>query len=198
MITKKSTTVVTFVTDQKGINQLKNEFYNEAREYIYFRKGEWHGVDDSIRNAIQWAKNNPDWIAERTAGYKPSKELINKIKKATGANDSQIKKYFGKRKKKGIDHRVICGPSISKKDITRWEKICGIGSVVTVPKAQIGEFRYLVNDNRYAIFSRIGPEKLLGIIGTDERMLSALRDTFMAEFIIEDIKKQCRRKRKKK
>ena len=198
MLTLRRVATRLFQADQKGINDLKNEFYAEAREFVYFRKGEWHGVLESIRHATEWAHQNPVWVAIILASYQPAKDFIKAVAKATGAGIDQINAYFGRKKKHAVNRRVICGPSVRRADILKWEKICGTGSVVTIPKSQISEFRYIVNEKRYAIFSRFGPEDLRGIIGTDQETVAMLRDMFNREFIVTDLKKLRRKNRKRR
>ena len=188
-----------FQADQKGIDDLKDEFYSEAREYVCFRKGEWHGVLASFDYAVEWALENPEWVSTAVLCCRPAKDLLRSIAKATGAGVAEIKRrYFGRKKSGTINRRVICGPTVKKADIAEWERICGAGSVATIPKSQIGEFRYILNERRYAIFSRFGPQDLQGIIGTDKKTLTMLRDMFTKEFIVADTKKRLRQKRRKR
>lgn len=199
MLKQKQDSIRFFKVDQRGINDLKNEFYDEAREFVYYRKGEWHGILESIRYAAEWAKQNPQWVAIAVACYQPTKDLVKAIAKATGVGVASIKRYFGQKKKHVIDRRVICSSGVFKKDIEKWEAICGTGSVVTSPESQVGKFRYIVNERRYAIFTRFGPNDLQGIIGTDRGTIVTLRDMFNREFITMDLKgKQFRQKQLKK
>ncbi len=198
MLTRKRVTAWSFQADQTGINDLKNEFYGEAREFVYFRKGEWHGVLESIRHAAEWAQQHPEWVAIVVASYQPAKDLVKEIAKVTGAGIAQVKTYFGRKKKRAVNRRVICGPSVRKADVLKWEAICDLGSVVTIPKSQIGEFRYIVNEKRYAIFSRFGPNDLRGVIGSDQETVAMLRDMFNREFIVMDLKKKISRKNRKR
>lgn len=133
-----------FSADQDGIDKLKNEFFSEAEEFTYFRKGEWTGIESSILHALKWAQANPEWVAISIAAYTPSKDLVKSIARASGVAINVVKKYFCKPAKMKITRRVICGKSTKKLKIREWESICGEGSVVTIPKIQTGNFRYIL------------------------------------------------------
>jgi len=196
MINKQKVKSEAFSADQAGINTLKNDFFSEAREFCYFRKGEWTGIEDSILHAIQWARENPEWVAISIAAYTPSKDFVRGIVKITGMAANSIKKYFGKPLKGKITRRVICGKETNKLKIRKWEKYCGEDSVVTIPKKQTGSFRYVLNEKRYAIFSRFGANDLRGIIGYDKQTILMLREMFDREFIEADINNKKRKSKK--
>lgn len=193
MLKKRRVSSGTFQADQLGINQLKNDFFSEAREFSYFRKGEWQGVLESIRYAYEWAQANPQWVAIAVALYLPSKDLVAGIAKVVGVAVRKVRKYFGRPRRLAITRRVICSKGIDKSVVKEWESICGIGSVVTIPKIQVGQFRYIVNEKRYAIFSRFGPNDLRGIIGSDRETILMLRQMFDREFIEADIRNKIAR-----
>ena len=178
-----------FVADQIGIDQLKNEFFDEAREFVYFRKGEWEGFINSLNYAIDWASNNPEYTAIAIALYTPTKDLISYIVQRTGASIEKVKSNFGKPKKGYISRKVIVRKGrLTKEEIVKWEEICGKGSIETIPKSQVGKFRYIVNEKRYAIFCRHGENDLRGIIGYDKWTIQVLREIFDREFIEASIK----------
>lgn len=190
---------VSFQADQMGIDQLKKDFLSEARDFAYFRKGEWTGIESSVQHVVEWVNANQDWIPTALALYVPSLELIEHLVKITGASAKAIKAFFGARapdKKHYVTVRVICTTDNRKRaKISEWEGICGEGGVVTTPKSQSGHFRYLVNEKRYAIFSRLGPDMLQGIMGTDREMILMLREIFDREFIQASIKQTRSRNR---
>ena len=180
-----------FVADQDGIDDLKNEFFDEAREFVYFRKGEWAGFGECLKFAVEWVINNPEFIAVSIALYPPSKELVKDIVKKANTTAKKVRVFFGKPKKGYISRRVIVTKGrLTKKQIADWEESCGEGSIATIPKAQGGKFRYIVNEKRYAIFTRMSKDDLRGIMGNDEETISILRDTFDREFIEAKIKSQ--------
>ena len=187
MIKRKKVKSEFFNADQDGINQLKNRCFSEAEEFCYFRKGEWTGIESSILHALEWAQANPEWVAISIAAYTPSKDFLKGIVKATGVTINRIKKYFGKPAKMKITRRVICGKLTRKSKIREWESICGEGSVVTIPKIQTGNFRYILNEKEYAIFSRFGANDLRGVIGSDKQTIIMLREMFDREFIEADL-----------
>lgn len=186
----------TFQADQVGINKLKNDFFSEAREFVYFRKGEWRGVLDSIQHARDWAAANPEWVAISIAAYTPAKGFVAALAKKLGVALKVVRGYFCRPKPCHVTRRVICCTGIGKQVVRDWEAVCGTGSVVTIPRSQGGQFRYVLNEKRYAIFSRLGPNDLRGVIGTDRQTLRMLREMFDREFIEADLRKRRRRKRK--
>jgi hypothetical protein len=194
MLKKKKVSSQYFQADQVGIDDLKNEFLKEACEFVYYRKGEWHGAVASIEHAIQWAKANPEWIAIAVAMYTPSKELIKWMAKNLGvAIDAVwdlIKVYFCEPKINHVTRKVICGEGIDQELVEKWEAICGKGGVVIIPKSQKGLLRYLVNEKRFAIFTRVGENDLRGFIGNEQEMIHTLREMFDREFIEADLKKK--------
>lgn len=202
MINKNAVRATVFVADQAGINKLKDDFFDEARDFVYFRKGEWHGVRASINKARHWAQTFPDWISTAKAMYTPAPELISLVAKGIGivarVVSKIVRKYFTKHTAKTVTRRVICSPDIGEAEIREWEYICGVGSVVTIPHEQVGQFRYVVNEKRFAIFSRLGPNNLQGIMGTNEAMIRMLRDRFDQEFIESLVKREIRRNKPKK
>jgi hypothetical protein len=196
MLRKKLSRSRTFLADQEGVDKLKDEFFDEARDFVYFRKGEWHGILASIEKAASWSQSHPEWVSVAIAMYVPAKDLILEICKATGALSKKVREYFTNSRNNTVTRRVICGKSVGKREIAKWELICGQGGVVTIPKGQIGQFRFLVNEKRYAIFSRLGPDTLQGIIGTDIQIIKMLRERFDFEFIEADLRNNLRRNKR--
>ena len=66
----------------------------EADEFIYFRKGEWAGIIDSISFAEQFIIENPEWIIASIAFYPPAKELITDVAKVTDIFVDDVKKII--------------------------------------------------------------------------------------------------------
>lgn len=193
MLDKRAMKVYRFQTDQLGIDNLKNEFFNESRDFVYFRKGEWTGFESSLENVIAWIQANPQWVLTAIALYVPVRQLVKDIVEATGAAIKLVKTYFDRRR----DHKflrtvrvILSEGKLDESQIAEWEDICGQGGVASIPKDQVGVFRYLVNEHRYAIFSRLGSSDLQGIIGTDQQMIRMLRYLFDREFIVASIRNQ--------
>ena len=185
-----------FHTDQSGINNLKNTFFEEAREFVYFRKGEWTGIVDSVQHASNWLQSHPEFVPTVLAFYKPTAELLKSVIATTGKTEKKVMSFFSKTPpdKHYVTRRVICSvrPN-TKSEIANWEKICGKGSVAIIAKSQAGHFRYLVNEKRYAIFSRLGENSLQGIMGSDKDTIIMLREIFDKEFITTSIKNSQRK-----
>jgi len=181
-----------FVADQAGINKLKDDFFNEGRDFVYFRKGEWRGVRASIDNAQAWHKAHPKWASTSVAGYAIPEALppliieqlvTNAISVTAKFVRRVLNRWFHRRGPLTVTRRVICGLEVGRSEIREWEDICGEGGVVIIPKSKIGQFRYVVNEKRYALFSRLSSNDLQGIIGSDIRTIRLLRNRFDAEFM---------------
>ena len=188
MIETKNVRGKSFAADQAGIDELKGDFLREAKQFCYYRKGEWTGVAESVRQLSEWTILHPEWVPVALALYRPSKELLSDLRKVTKISVNALESmFFGKRpdrRKTHVTVRVIVGKRRGgKKDMSKWEALCGERSVARIPASQVGPFRYIVNDKRYAIFTRSGPNRLQGIIGGDESTITALRDKFDREFI---------------
>jgi len=200
MLTKTRVRASVFFADQAGINRLKDDFFDEARDFVCFRKGEWHGLKASVEKAIEWANANPDWVSTAVAMYAPARELLPTLIKVVGVSARRIcrlifGKVFDKRRPRTVTRQVICSPDVGKAEIAEWEDVCGVGTVVTIPQKEVGQFRYVVNEKRFAIFARLGPNNLQGIMGTDPNMIQMLRDRFDHEFIQALVRQKLARKK---
>ncbi len=146
----------------------------------------------SIGHAIAWAKANPEWVVIAVAMYTPSKDLIAWIAKTLGVVAKVVwdktAEYFMDKKARHVTRRVICGERIDPGLVEKWEAICGKRGVVTIPESQKGLLRYIVNEKRYAIFTRVAENDLRGIIGTESEMIRTLREMFDREFIVADLR----------
>lgn len=185
MIKYKQASYRIFQADQRGINDLKNEFFNEARKFIYFRKGGWQGFPDSLKYASEYAQNNPGITLTPVASYQLSSSNVAALRAKYKIDIERAKHYFGNRKKDNKTVRAIyTRGSLSRAQRDAWAKLCGRNSAVTIAESQAGEFRYLVNEKRYAIFMRLSGNRLQGIIGGDSSMINNLRDIFDLEYLI--------------
>jgi len=183
-----------FKCDQEGIDQLKDEFFKNAEEFIYYRKGEWHG----ILATLEWIKDylvaHPGLVVTIISSYPDIKILAKDIKiyvqhnteKAIDSIHKLIHKYSTDEKKlEHITCRVITSlTKENEKHIPEWEKICGKDGVCIIPKEQAGYFRYFVNEKEFCLFCRIDENTLRGIRGNDPMMVKILRDKFDKEFFI--------------
>lgn len=178
-----------FRANQVGINTLKDEFFDEAIDqrltFVYFRKGEWTGVRESAEHASKRRDEKLGVLFTPKAMNEPPRRMIPKISKDTGVQAKYIDDTFflHPSSDKHLTVRVITGTGTGSGPIAEWESICGKGGVATIPPLQIGSFRYLVNDKRYAIFSRIDKNDLRGIVGNDPDVIALLRAKFDDEFI---------------
>jgi len=187
MCKMKRVKVKCFHTDQLGIDGLKNRCFNEAREFSYFRKGEWSGIAASIANAEAFHVNYPMIVMGAIAAYPGARRLIQDTARLMGASAKTIARVVGKYwrlrgQKKYVCRRVICSAGVSGGNIKEWEAICGEGGVVTIPKSQVGPFTYVVSDRMWAIFTRFGPNELRGLAGEDRDTIAILRQRFDLEF----------------
>jgi len=201
MLDKKNSSGQYFRSDQVGIDKLKNEFLKEAREFVYYRKGEWHGGLASVQHAIAWAQANPAWVSIGIAMYTPSKDLVILVAKSLGKTvawaTEKVKEYFASLKPRHVTRRVIVSKGIDPEVVEKWEAVCGKGGVVTIPNSQKGPWRYFINEKRYAIFTRVGENDLRGIIGNEPEMIQTLRQMFDTEFIVADIQNKRRQNKRR-
>jgi len=203
MIEERKISGVSFHVDQLGIDQLKNDFLSEAREFVYFRKGEWTGAANSVQHLVQLMQANPAWVPTMTAFYEPAKEVIadvalSALAKAAGATIEKVweivQRIFLPPRPPDKDHyyvtvRVICTRRRGiGAEIAEWEERCGKGSVVVIPESRVGQLRYIVNEKRYAVFCRLDSNSLQGIMGTDQQTIRMLRNMFDREFIVASIR----------
>ncbi len=152
MIKTKDSNVTYFQADQDGINKLKNDFFSEAKDFVYFRKGEWTGFSESLEFAAKFLSENPYWIPVVWAGYKLSKDVLSDLIKVTGLAIDGIKPLFKKKPKNDktyVTIRIICGEQedIESKKIEWEQKVCK-DSIAVIPIIQTGQFRYILNEQR--------------------------------------------------
>jgi len=183
----KSVRAKWFRTDQLGIDDLKNRCFNEAREFSYFRKGEWTGILASIENAEAFHVAHAMIVMGAIAAYPGARQLVHDAARVVGAGAKKtaevLSKYWRARARKNyVCRRVICSSGVSKANIRKWEAICGEGGVVTIPKSQVGPFTYVVSDRMWAMFTRFGPNDLRGLEGDDKDTIAMLRQRFDVEF----------------
>ena len=176
-----------FEVDQLGIDDLKNHCFNDAKEFSYFRKGEWTGIVASIENAVLFREAWPVIVMTAVAAYPGAKELAKDAARLVGAGAIHLRTFISgfvapRRRKNRICRRVICSSRVSKARIAEWEEICGGGGVVTIPKSQVGLFTFLVSDAMWAIFTRFGWNDLRGMQGRDKQAITMLRNCFDLEF----------------
>lgn len=178
-----------FRADQEGIDKLKNECFDGAREFSYFRKGGWSGIRASIDNAARWAIVHPRWSQTGRAPYAASDVLLQRIARDAGTTTSVVRRFFAsQRSPRTVCRRVVCSPRVEKARIAEWEAICGKGTVAVIPRAQVGPFAYVVSDRMWAVFARFGPDDLGGLVGTDRKTILVLRDGFDHEFVVARIR----------
>lgn len=191
MFTKTESNITYFQADQNGINELKNDFFREAKDFVYFRKGEWTGFEESLKFAIEFLRENPQWIPISYAGYKLTKEFIIHLAQSSKQTLDNINSFFREKpkdEKTYVTVRVICGEQEGlDKKILEWDQEVCKDSIVVIPEVQVGQFRYLLNEQRYALFSRLGHESLQGLIGNDKATLNMFRNNFDREFIIKHV-----------
>lgn len=190
MFKKHEMKAIWFEADQEGIDQLKNKFFNEAREFVYFRKGRWNGFHASLQNASKLIEDHPELVLAASSSLPLEKKIVNDIVEIIGIEREQVIKILKKfhierhsRQRVVTFRAIVAEGALSKSDIARWENISELkGSIQTIPEAQKGYFRYIVNENRYSIFCRIDKDLLQGIIGYDQEIINLLKNKFDLEF----------------
>jgi hypothetical protein len=68
-----------FEADQEGIDDLKNEFLDEAHHFVYFRKGRWSGFEASIRHVAEWVKANPEIFLTAASSQPISDKMLDDV-----------------------------------------------------------------------------------------------------------------------
>lgn len=187
-----------FEADQEGINNLKNQFLDEARQFLYFRKGKWNGFEASLQHTATWAENHPELPLTATSKHPVSDKMSDEIARAISIKKEEVsaslKDHYTQSysEKAAITFRaLVVEGGLKGSDFVRWEEISGLkGSIKTVPKAQEGYFRYIVNEKRYAIFCRLDENLLQGIIGYDKETIDLLRHQFDMEFYVSAMKSE--------
>lgn len=190
MLKKHEIKAIWFEADQEGIDQLKNEFFNEAREFVYFRKGQWNGFYASLRNASKLIEEHPELVLTASSSLPLVKEMVDSIVETIGVKREKVIKILKKfhierhsRQSVVCFRAIVAEGALSKSDIAMWENISELkGSIQTIPEAQKGYFRYIVNEKRYSIFCRIDKDLLQGIIGYDQEIINLLKNKFDLEF----------------
>ena len=193
MFTQNQVICHQFEVDQYGIDELKNQFYDEARDFLYFRKGEWTGVLSSVQFALEWAVQNYTVLSAALAAILITKEVINTVgtliglgKNATERIQKALKEKSSEEKPEEeqivrVDRKVICCEGINPDYVEAWEELNGKGTVGQIPKIQGGPLRYVLNEKRYAIFTRVGEQDLRGIIGYDANTIIVLKKALNKE-----------------
>lgn len=64
-----------FKADQEGIDQLKDEFIEKAQDFVCYRKGEWHGINSSIKFVKRLKEDRPKLIIT-PQGFYPNIEMV--------------------------------------------------------------------------------------------------------------------------
>jgi hypothetical protein len=181
-----------FEADQEGIDDLKNEFLDEAHHFVYFRKGRWSGFEASVCHVAEWTKANPEIFLTAASSQPISDKILDDVANAVRVNKERVLDSLRDYYEESYGHRevitfrvLVVEGALSELDIARWERISDLRkSIVTVPSSQEGYFRFLVNEKRYAIFCRVNKDLLQGIIGYDTKSIDLLRYQFDLEFYV--------------
>lgn len=185
-----------FEADQEGIDYLKNEFLDEAKQYVYFRKGRWSGFEASLEHVEKWVQNHPQCQLTSKSMKLGSDEAIGNVGNAASTTRETVREllrnYLEKADELGqaITFRAIVVRGVlTAAQISAWENISDLkGSIMTIPEAEEGYFRYLVNEQRFCIFCRVNANLLQGLIGHDTWMIQLLKNQFELEFYAAAIK----------
>ena len=172
-----------FVADQKGIDDLKNEVFNDASEFSYFNKGMWSGMASSVANAEAWAEAHPDWSADYIAPYNPPAAFLARLAADVNVEANAIAEFFGETRSHAVCRRVICNRGISEQLLVSWARVCGARTVARRTESSAPVLNFVLNETQWAIFMRLGPDELRGIRGTDRSMIASLSLAFDYEFV---------------
>lgn len=176
--------ITSFDATQKKVNQLKKEFFKEAEDFVYFRKGEFDGIVEFLKDFTLDLIDNPEKVIVWYIIYKGAKKIvIDKLRsiKDRKKKNEKLKQFIHKKKKNEVTFRIISVESPrNKKELKEFERK-GVG-VCRIPEEKRGRIRYLVNEKRFCLFIRQEKNNFFGVEGTDELMIRRLRKLFDLEY----------------
>lgn len=201
----KAGRVSRFEADEPGVTLLKDDFRNEAEEFLFLRKGEDFGAFlIQAMEALSWG---PDIMKTLYYAYEPITDfagfhienaleldwdkfltsylLISNSLELSKKQLEKIKERFWYRRTQKKSKPVICILCYPDKRNERarvgWE---ALGAKVRHYKeeSQKGSHRLYLNEKRYAMFYRSAEERFFGFIGDDQDTISRLKELFEAEW----------------
>ena len=177
-----------FCANSKGIIEKKAEFFDEAEEFLYLRKGEDVGADIIAVLAMVYQQMYDDsfWsfvgktsaisaIIERIIKfYRWIREKIEERKEAL-RNNLDVHKPVS-------DVRIICWPDTDNKKVKPLFRKLNYRVHRYESESQKGALRYYLNEKRFCLFIRTGDDDFTGVIGNDSRTIAELKQAFEKEW----------------
>lgn len=152
--------IESFKADLDKITEIQKEFLKEAKEFVYFRKGEFDNIVAILNATMALIKLGVDVIdifrrKRQDKEGSPREELVIRvISIKTPQNEQGLRELEQK----------------------------GVG-VCIVPKEKRGSMRYFVNEKRFCLFIRQQEDSFFGVKGNDSLMRAGLKQLFEAEYV---------------
>ncbi len=151
---RKKVSIDSFEGNLGKITEIQKEFFKEASDFVYFRKGEFD-------NAAEIARFVVTILSGIVAVKVIASDLIRLVQQ-------------GK-------FRVISSETESNKEHLKKLKEKG-ARISIIVEQETGKLRYFVNEKRFCLFIRQRGDKFFGVIGTDPLMISQLKELFEQDF----------------
>ena len=174
----KATNIKSFEGDLAKITEIQTSFLKEAKDFVYFRKGEFDNIVEMLLVLINHVLSNPKIIIASVAAYPGAKAIVSDIIKGV----KKIEQFAKDRKEKNeLTFRVISiKTDKNRKELKEFEEK-GVG-VCEIPEEKSGRLRFFVNEKRFCLFVRQEENDFFGMIGTDKLMIRRLRELFDREY----------------
>lgn len=165
------------------ITEIQTSFFEEAEDFVYFRKGEFENIIEILEFVTNYVKNNPDIILVVVAAYPEAKKLATDIFSTLKKGIGRIGRFVADEKEKNeLTFRIISKEAGHTKELDEFEKK-GAG-VCIIPDEEGGRIRYFINEKRFCFFVRSYEDqnKFFGIIDDDKLMIQRFKKLFEYEF----------------
>lgn len=164
--------IESFEGDLAKITEIQTSFLQEAKDFVYFRKGEFDNIAEILSAVMDYISRNPEIVIVSVAAYPGAKRIVTDSIKAV----KRIRRFAKDRKGKNeLTFRII----LTKK-AKEFEKK-GIG-VCMISEEKSGRLRFFINEKRFCLFIRQKENDFFEIIGTDKLIMSRLRKAFDYEY----------------
>ena len=171
-----------FNANTKGIIEKKAEFFNEAREFLFLRKGEDVGIE--IIGFMSFAINviADPLLADMIREFIFYENVLRRINRYY----QKIKQIIESRKKEVLsppkDLRIILCPDRENTEAKPIYEAQGYQIKSYENELIKGPFRYYLNEKRYCLFLRTGKDTFTGFIGNNSDTINELKISFENEW----------------
>jgi hypothetical protein len=148
-----------FEADLNGVTEIQTRFLNEAKEFVYFRKGEFDNIVEILKAVTALVS-----LGAAIVRFIPDRDKE------------------GKEESRQFLLRIIsCKTEENEPYLKQFEEL-GAG-VCEIPDEKRGRLRFFVNDNEFCLFVRRRENSFFGIIGDDEATRGQLQQLFESEYV---------------